>query len=342
MGPILITGGLGFIGSNLANHFLSETDETVIIYDNLFRKDVVKNKEWLIKRFDNSRLKIIVGDICNFQQLKKVVVDVEKIFHVAGQVAVTFSVSDPKSDFEANAKGTLNVLEVARQLKTDPILFLTSTNKVYGALESYKVIEEKEKYNFKDMKQGIAEDAPIDPHSPYGCSKYCADAYFKDYFRIYGLKTVVFRMSCIYGIRQFGTEDQGWVAHFIISSLKNRKLMIYGDGKQIRDILFVQDLIRALELSLKNIKTTKGEVYNIGGGPQNTISLLELITMLEKLLNHKINFEYSDWRPGDQKVYYSNINKAKKDFNWMPSISKEEGIQKLFNWCTNNLYLFSQ
>jgi len=202
------------------------------------------------------------------------------------------------------------------------------------------VIEEKGCYDFETYKQGISEDTFIDPHSPYGCSKYCADAYFKDYFRIYGLKTVVFRMSCIYGYRQFGNEDQGWVAHFIISSIFNRKLTIYGDGKQVRDILFIQDLVNAFQSALQNIKITKGEVYNIGGGPENVISLLELLNILEKLLNHKIENDCGDWRPGDQKVYYSNISKAKKDFNWKPIISKTEGIEKLFNWVKENSELF--
>ncbi|MFX1293428.1 MAG: GDP-mannose 4,6-dehydratase [Promethearchaeota archaeon] len=341
MGRILVTGGLGFIGSNLSNYLLSETEDTIIIYDNLSRENIIKNKEWLEQIYKNNpRLQIIKADIRDFEMLKKSVVDIEKIYHIAGQVAVTTSVIDPMLDFKTNAQGTLNVLEVARRLNTNPSLILTSTNKVYGNLEKFNVVGENNRYDFEEYKQGISEAAPLDPHSPYGCSKYCADAYFKDYYRIYGLKTVVFRMSCIYGYRQFGTEDQGWVAHFIISSILNKPLTIYGDGKQIRDILFIQDLINAFQLAFKNIKTTKGEVYNIGGGFSNTISLLELIQYLEKLLNRHIGYNFSDWRPGDQKVYYSNIDKAKKDFNWMPFISKEDGIQKLFDWVRYNSTLF--
>ncbi|NVM52480.1 MAG: GDP-mannose 4,6-dehydratase [Candidatus Helarchaeota archaeon] len=341
MGQVLITGGLGFIGSNLINFLLSETEDIVIVYDNILQEKVLKNKTWLEQKFPkNSRLKIIRGNLRDSEKLKESMVDVEKIYHIAGQIAVTTSVLDPLIDFEINAQGTLNVLENARQLDTDPCLILTSTNKIYGDLKGISIIEEEKRYDFEKLKQGIAENTPPNPYSPYGCSKFCADSYFKAYSRIYGLKTIIFRMSCIYGYRQFGTEDQGWVAHFIISSLFNRKFTIYGDGKQTRDVLFVQDLIDAFQLAFKKINITKGKAYNIGGGPNNTVSLLELIHLLEKLLNHKIKYDFNDWRPGDQKVYYSNINKAKKDFNWIPQISKEEGIQKLFNWVRDNSTLF--
>ncbi len=341
MAETFITGGLGFIGSNLSDYLLSKTEESVIIFDNLSRKNVIKNKEWLEQKYpQNPRLKLIKGDICDFKTLKKSMTDATKIYHIASQVAVTSSVSDPKSDFETNAYGTLNVLESARQLNTDPSLILTSTNKVYGGLEDYKVVEEERHYDFDRVKQGVSESAPIDPYSPYGCSKYCADSYFKDYSRIYGLKTIVFRMSCIYGYRQFGTEDQGWVAHFIISSLLNKPLTIYGDGKQIRDILFIEDLIDAFQLALNQVNRLKGQFYNIGGGPKNTISLLELIELLEQFLDRKIEYKFGNWRPGDQKVYYSNIQKAKRDFNWGPLISKEDGIQKLFKWVQSNIKLF--
>ena len=341
MAETFITGGLGFIGSNLSDYLLSKTKESVVIFDNLSRKNVIKNKEWLEQKYpQNPRLKLIKGDICDFKTLKKSMTDATKIYHIASQVAVTSSVSDPKSDFETNAYGTLNVLESARQLNTDPSLILTSTNKVYGGLEDYKIVEEERRYDFDKVKQGVSESAPLDPYSPYGCSKYCADSYFKDYSRIYGLKTIVFRMSCIYGYRQFGTEDQGWIAHFIISSLLNKPLTIYGDGKQIRDILFVEDLINAFQLALNQVNRLKGQIYNIGGGPKNTISLLELIELLEQFLNRKIEYKFGKWRPGDQKVYYSDIQKAKRDFNWEPLISKEDGIQKLFKWVQSNIKLF--
>lgn len=341
MANIFITGGLGFIGSNLSDYLLSKTEDSVVIFDNLSRKNVIKNKEWLEQKYpQNPRLKIVKGDIRNFDALKKSMTDATKIYHIAGQVAVTSSIIDPKSDFDTNAYGTLNVLESARQLKTDPSLILTSTNKVYGCLKDYKVVEEKYRYDFNQFKEGISENAPLDPYSPYGCSKYCADSYFTDYSRIYGLKTLVFRMSCIYGYHQFGTEDQGWVSHFIISSLLNKPLIIYGDGKQMRDILFVEDLINAFQLAFNQIIKLKGQTYNIGGGPNNTTSLLELLRVLEQFLNHKIEYKFEDWRPGDQKVYYSNIQKAKRDFKWEPLISKMDGLQKLFKWVQNNIKLF--
>lgn len=341
MAITFVTGGLGFIGSNLSDYLLSKTEDTVVIFDNFSRKNVIKNKEWLEQKYPNNpRLTIIKGDIRDFQTLKKSMADATKIYHLAGQTAVTSSISDPKSDFETNAYGTINLLECARQLRTDPSLILTSTNKVYGNLENYKVLEEKYRYDFDKMKQGISENAPLDPYSPYGCSKFCADSYFKDYSRIYGLKTIIFRMSCIYGYHQFGTEDQGWVAHFIISSLLNKPLTIYGNGKQIRDILFIEDLINAFQLVMNKINQLKGQVYNIGGGSKNILSLLELLKLLEQLLNRKIEFKVEDWRLGDQKVYYSNIQKAKRDFNWDPLISKEDGIKKLIQWVQNNIKLF--
>jgi len=341
VGCILITGGLGFIGTNLTNHLLSHTNDEIVVYDNFSRRNVQKNRAWLEKIHRNSsRLKIVKGDVCDYKTLQKIVKDVERIYHLAGQVAVTSSMIDPIMDFNTNAQGTLNVLEIARHLETDPSLILTSTNKVYGALEKVSLIETENRYDFSNYKQGISEKAMIDPYNPYGCSKYCADAYCRDYYRTYGVRTIVFRMSCIYGLHQFGTEDQGWIAHFIISSVLNRKITIYGDGKQLRDILYIQDLIDAFELALKHITTTKGEVYNMGGGPKNTISLLELIELLEALLNRKISYDCREWRPGDQKVYYSDITKAKKDFNWIPKISKEDGVKKLFEWISNNLVLF--
>lgn len=341
LSKILITGGLGFIGSNLSDYLLSNTEDTVVILDNFSRRNVIRNKEWLERKYrNNPRLKIIKGDVRKIDSLRKNITDVTTIYHLAAQVAVTSSVLDPILDFETNAYGTLNVLECARQLNTDPSLILTSTNKVYGNLEGVEIEEGETRYDFQKLKEGISEKTPLDPHSPYGCSKYCADSYFKDYQRIYGLRTLVFRMSCIYGYRQFGTEDQGWVAHFIISSALNKILTIYGDGKQVRDILFVEDLINAFQLATNQIDQIKGQVYNIGGGPENTISLLELIDLLESFLGHKIEHTFGDWRPGDQKIYYTNTQKAKNDFNWEPLIIKEDGIQRLFNWVQSNINLF--
>src|SRR5229473_1426803 len=226
----------------------------------------------------------------------------------AGQVAVTTSVTDPRTDFDINALGTLNVLEAARLAGRRPPIVTTSTNKVYGELEQVAVVEERRRYRFADRPDGISEDQPLDFHSPYGCSKGAADQYVRDYARIYGLPTVVFRMSCIYGPRQFGTEDQGWVAHFVISALTGKPITIYGNGKQVRDVLFVDDLVRAFRLAADNIDTVAGEVFNIGGGPPNTLSVWdEFGELLRGLTNRTITVEFEDWRPGDQPCYVSNI-----------------------------------
>jgi CDP-paratose 2-epimerase len=340
---ILITGGAGFVGCNLADYFLKKGSE-VVVFDNLSRKGTEKNLKWL-KANHKKGLSFIKGDVRNFKSLLKACKDVDAIFHTAAQVAVTTSLKNPREDFEINALGTFNVLEAARKSSSNPILIYTSSNKIYGNnVNKIRLIEKKTRYEFADKKykNGIPEDFPTDAneHTPYGCSKYAAEIYVRDYGAIYGLRTTTFRMSCIYGLRQFGNEDQGWVAHFIISSVLNKPITIYGDGKQVRDILFIDDLARAFDLACKNVEKTKQQVYNIGGGVKNTISLLELIEFLEKLIGRKIDYRFSDWRPFDQKVYISSIDKAKKDFGWEPKISKEEGIRKLFDWVNENKKLF--
>lgn len=335
---VLITGGAGFIGSNLANYFLGKGKD-VTIYDNLLRRGVSKNIEWLRDLYGDI-ITIIEDDIRDYNTLKTTLKDVEAICHCAGQVAVTTSVENPREDFEINALGTFNVLEAARQSPNDPIVIFTSTNKVYGGMENIKVIEKDTRYEYKDLKYGAPESQSLDFHSPYGCSKGAGDQYVRDYYRIYGLKTVVFRMSCIYGPRQFGSVDQGWVAHFIISSILNNPLTIYGNGKQTRDVLYVDDLVRAFELGTEKIKTTKGEIYNLGGGKENTISLLEFIDLLEENLGREISLNFDNWRPGDQKVYYSDVRKAEKDFNWKPQVNSVEGVKRLFDWVWENQRLF--
>lgn len=338
---MLITGGAGFVGCNLANYFLGKGFE-VTVFDNLSRNGTKKNLEWL-KSKHKTGLEFIKDDIRNFDSILDAVKEKDFIFHTAGQVAVTSSIKNPREDFEINALGTFNVLESARRSNSNPTIIFTSTNKVYGNnVNKISLIEKETRYEFADSKhkKGIPEDFPTDAdeHTPYGSSKYAADIYVRDFSAIYELKTVTFRMSCIYGTRQFGNEDQGWVAHFVISSFFNRPLVIYGDGKQVRDILFVDDLIRCFELACKNIKKTKGKVYNIGGGANNTISLIELLDLLKNFgLNPKHKF--NDWRPADQKVYISNVNKA-REFGWYPKIKPEEGIKKLLEWIKENKSLF--
>lgn len=340
---VLITGGCGFIGSNLANYFLNEGSE-IFILDNLSRAGTEKNKRWLEENH-KSNLTFKQGDVRDFEMLKTLTKDVDVILHTAAQVAVTTSVKNPKDDFEINALGTFNVLEAARSSNTDPVLIYTSTNKVYGNnVNAISLLEKESRYELTDgsFLNGIPETFPTDAneHTPYGSSKYAADLYVRDYSAVYGLKTITFRMSCIYGLRQFGNEDQGWLAHFIISSILNKPIIVYGDGKQVRDILFINDLVGAFKKALENINITKGNVYNIGGGSKSTISILELIAMLEQLNGKNIKKTFSDWRPFDQKVYISDISHAKIDFGWEPKITKDDGIKKFHNWALSNKNIF--
>lgn len=339
MKKILIIGGAGFIGSNCVYYF-SKKGYDVTIFDNFSRQGSLKNISWLKKKFPD--IKIVEGNIINdFELLKSIIKQVEIVIHLAAQVAVTTSVIDPRSDFENNALGTFNVLEAIRSCTKPPILLFSSTNKVYGSLEHMTLKENSKRYDFKDVGFiGINEKENLDFHSPYGCSKGSADQYVRDYARIYNLKTIVFRQSCIYGYRQFGVEDQGWVAWFLIALEMNKPITIYGNGKQVRDILFIEDLCRAYDLALKNIKITSGQVYNLGGGIDNSISLIEFMDLLENNRGSAVNFATSPERPGDQKIFISDNSKALKDFLWKPMISKEDGILKLSNWIKENRNLF--
>ncbi|TLY46230.1 MAG: NAD-dependent epimerase/dehydratase family protein [Nitrospirae bacterium] len=269
--------------------------------------------------------------------VQSVIRDADVVFHLAAQVAVTSSVEDPHSDFEVNALGTLNVLEAARLSGRQPIVVFTSTNKVYGGMEDTMVVDRNAHYEYRDFPNGIPESQPLDFHSPYGCSKGAGDQYVRDYARIYGLPTVVFRMSCIYGPRQFGTEDQGWLAHFMIALVTGRPIMIYGDGKQVRDVLFIDDLVCAFRLAVERIETTRGQVYNIGGGPSNTLSVwVEYGEMLARLAGRRVSVLFSGWRPGDQRCYVSDIRKAYSDLEWRPEVDKEEGVRRLWKWVSSN------
>lgn len=338
MERVLITGGSGFIGSNLAASLLAE-GASVTLYDNLSRKGAEQNLTWLRDDYDQRQLSHINGDVCDARLLATVVRDgnFDTVFHFAAQVAVTTSVLDPRSDFEVNAGGTFNLLEAVRcaprrRAERPPAIFLTSTNKVYGALEQLGVEVRGNRYAYRDC-EGVDETCPLDFHSPYGCSKGAADQYVRDYARIYDLPTVVFRMSCIYGTRQFGNEDQGWVAHFIIAALKNCPLTIYGNGKQVRDLLFVDDLVRAFRLARENISTTAGQVYNIGGGAANTIAIWsELAPLIKELHGSLPPVKHDEWRPGDQPIYVSDTAKAARDFGWQPAIGVREGVTRLYDW----------
>lgn len=329
---ILITGGAGFIGINSARYYLARGDQVTIL-DNFSRNGNLENIKWL-KEVVSKKPIIVEADISkDLNVLKKAVKNTDLILHLAGQVAVTSSVVNPRVDFESNILGTFNLLEEVRLSKHKPVIIYSSTNKVYGALEGLRIKETKTRYEFLKLPSGVNELQPLDFHSPYGCSKGAADQYVRDYSRIYELNTIVFRQSCIYGPRQFGIEDQGWLAWFIIALTNYKKITIYGNGKQTRDILYIDDLIHAYDLAFKNIHKTKGQIYNIGGGIDNTISVwLELKPILEKLINKKINTEFADTRPGDQPIYISDIRKAKTDFMWEPGVNINEGIKFLYDW----------
>ncbi len=329
----LITGGAGFIGTNLADALLSE-GKSVIIYDNLSRSGVEKNLQWLRDKY-SSNLRIEIADIRDEAALTDAVNAADAVYHFAAQVAVTTSCTDPLMDFEVNARGTINLLEAIRKSEKRPPLVFTSTNKVYGDLEDMKVILKGDRYAPEDPAieaSGVSEARSIDFHSPYGCSKGAADAYILDYARTFGMKAVVFRMSCIYGPHQFGTEDQGWIAHFLISALEGKPLTIYGDGKQVRDILFVEDLIRAMKIAQEKMESLTGKAFNIGGGVQNTISLLELLKIIENMQGEPLDVDFGDWRPGDQRYYVSDIRKFSSEGGWAPEFSAQQGIENLYQW----------
>lgn len=336
---ILITGGAGFIGANCAYYFANQ-GHRVIIFDNLSRIGSEKNLEWIRSVCS---VEFIEGDLRKYDDLVDVITQngpFGMILHLAAQVAVTTSVANPREDFEINALGTFNLLEAIRLHNSETTLIYASTNKVYGEMEDLNIIEKDGRYMYQDLPEGVNEERNLDFHSPYGCSKGSADQYCRDYSRIYGLKTIVMRQSCIYGYRQFGVEDQGWVAWFCIAVVLGKQITVYGDGKQIRDVLFIDDLVRAYELAYENRDRIAGKVYNIGGGPKNTLSLHELIRYLEKLKGKKISLAYNDWRPGDQKVFIGNISSAEKDFGWKPVVTPYEGVRRLYKWVVENKDLF--
>lgn len=326
---ILVTGGAGFVGTNVASYFASQGHQVVVL-DNLSRRGVTDNRDWLLRHHPD--IEFVEGDIRDQATVARVVRGADLIYHLAAQVAVTTSVTDPQSDFDINLSGTFNMLEALRLHAPQAAFFFTSTNKVYGGLEDLNVVRQGERYAFETQPQGVSEDRVLDFHSPYGCSKGAADQYVRDYGRIYGLKTVVFRMSCIYGPHQCGNEDQGWVAHFAREALLGGHLTIYGDGRQVRDILYVQDLVRAFATAAEQIDVTAGQIFNIGGGPENAISLLELIAELESLTGNTIPVSWEAWRPGDQRIYVTDVTRAGQEFGWRPSVSKVEGLRRLVDF----------
>lgn len=337
---VLIFGGAGFIGSNWAHRLLMTSDAKVHIFDNLSRRGVHHNLKWLQKCTSSSdRLQITIGDVRDSALVEKVVSRATEIYHFAAQVAVTSSVSEPRFDFDVNLGGTLNVLEAARKNGRHPFLLFTSTNKVYGSLEKRLLRSSSWRYQCSDS-DCTSEGQPLDFHSPYGCSKGAADQYVHDYARIFHLPTVVFRMSCIAGPRQFGNEDQGWVAHFLYSALKGEPISIYGDGRQVRDVLAVEDLMRAFEAVRAHSATTAGQVYNVGGGLENTTSLLELVEEIRALTGRRLDFDFQPVRPGDQAMYVTDFRKLQRDTGWMPQMTVPQILENMFEWWKENKELF--
>jgi len=335
MKQMLITGGAGFIGSNAALYF-RRRGWNVVIFDNLSRPRTSTNLDSLLTE---ENVSFVYGDIRNSEEVNetfKKYPKLDAVLHLAAQVAVTTSVCDPVNDFHINALGTLNVLEALRHYTPASALIYSSTNKVYGELAHRQVVVEDGRYRFANDLLGINEDEPLDFHSPYGCSKGAADQYVRDYARIYGLRTFVIRQSCIYGTRQYGVEDQGWVAWFTIAAILGKAITIYGDGRQVRDVLWVGDLVELYERCINS--SLKAGVYNAGGGLQNCVSVREVLELLETKLRRKLKRSFDEWRPGDQKLFISDNTKSFNELGWCPTTSITQGIEALVEWVEQNKY----
>jgi CDP-paratose 2-epimerase len=336
----LVTGGAGFIGCNTVHRLLGR-GEQVTVYDNMSRRGTDANVAWLREQHGEDSFRLIRGDLRDYDTLASAARGIDVVVHLAGQTAVTTSVTDPRSDFEDNALGTFNALEAARHAGTTPVFLYSSTNKVYGGMEEVVVTEQETRYAYRDFPLGVPETWPLDFHSPYGCSKGAGDQYVRDYARIYGLPTVVLRQSCIYGPRQMGVEDQGWVAWLIIAAVTRQPITIYGDGKQVRDLLFIDDLLDAYDAAIAHIDVAAGRVYNVGGGSAHTMTIwADFGPILERLVGHPIPVAHDGWRPGDQRVYVSDIRKARRELGWQPHVGVEEGVQRLYDWVIANRRLF--
>lgn len=335
---IVVTGGAGFLGANLVDR-LAADGEKVLVVDSLVRSRVEENLEWLRSRH-RRHVAAEVADIRDPHVANATIKGARAVIHLAAQVAVTTSVADPVGDFETNARGTLNVLEAVRKGAPEAPVLFASTNKVYGELMPRdQMMLQGGKYLPRDtgLRRGIAEDAPLSFHSPYGCSKGVADQYVLDYSRVYGIRSVVLRMSCLYGPRQFGNEDQGWVAHFLISALAGRPITIFGDGYQVRDVLYVDDAVAAYRKALGQIATTSGRAFNLGGGPGNALSLRRLLALIPELTGREPEIAFAPWRPGDQAWYVSDTRAFETAAGWRACVSAPEGLRRLVAWLETSL-----
>ena len=333
---LLINGGCGFLGSNLAQHALQAGIE-LVVFDNLSRLGAADNLKWLQAQ---GKFNFINGDVRNANDVETLIRNEkpDAVFHVAGQVAMTTSIANPRKDFEINALGTFNVLDSIRKYSPDTCMLFSSTNKVYGDLEQYHYTETDTRYTCDEFPNGYDESVPLEFHSPYGCSKGTADQYMQDFARIFGLKTLVFRHSSMYGGRQFATYDQGWIGWFCQKAIETKRgelkepFTISGDGKQVRDVLHAEDMVRLYFAGVEHMEEAAGKVCNIGGGMDNSLSLLELFAMLEKELDVKLNYKKLPWRESDQKVFVADTARAQSLLAWKPQVSKEEGIRKMLAW----------
>jgi CDP-paratose 2-epimerase len=331
--PVAVTGGAGFLGANLADRLASQ-GLPVVIFDSLARPGVATNLEWLQQRH-GALVTPVVADLRDPRAVRDAVRGTAAVIHLAAQVAVTASLTDPVEDFEVNARGTLNVLEAMRALPAPPPLLFASTNKVYGKLltgAGLECLPTRYAPHDRSLRKGCGEATPLDLHSPYGCSKGVADQYVIDYARVFGLPTIVFRMSCLYGPRQFGTEDQGWIAHFLIAALTGQPITIYGDGRQVRDALFVSDAVDAYLMALQRVEALSGRAFNLGGGPRNTLSLLEMIEHIERLTGVRPEVSFARRRPGDQQWYVSDTSAFQAATGWRATIDLERGLRSLLDW----------
>jgi CDP-paratose 2-epimerase len=332
-GAILITGGAGFLGTNIADRFASLGEE-VLIFDNLSRAHVRENLAWLQSRHPG-KVSSLIGDVRDAAAVTQAVRGARAVIHLAAQVAVTTSLADPVSDFEINARGTLNVLEAVRRAAPEAPLLFASTNKVYGMLHGDEAfVRQGSRYMPRDpaLAGGFGEDTPLQLYSPYGCSKGCADQYVLDYSRVFGLRTAVLRMSCLYGPHQYGSEDQGWVAHFLIRARKREPILIYGDGYQVRDVLYVDDVVEAYRQCLAQMDKVNGHAFNLGGGPGNVLSLNELLAQIERMDGKRPQVSLHDWRPGDQLWYVSDTSAFSRVTGWRAGVSVDQGLGRLHGW----------
>lgn len=333
---LLITGGCGFLGSNLAAHALSQGIE-LCVFDSLYRHGSQANLAWLQGQ---GRFDYVHGDVRNANDVERVVQRFQptQVFHLAGQVAMTTSIDNPRMDFEVNALGTLNLLEAVRRHAPEAGVIYSSTNKVYGDLEQYRYDETATRYRCTDRPEGFDERTPLDFHSPYGCSKGAADQYLLDYHRIFGLKTTVFRHSSMYGGRQFATADQGWIGWFCqmaaetAKGLRREPFSIAGNGKQVRDVLHGDDMIRLYFSTAARMADTAGQVFNVGGGMANSLSLLELFALLEERIGRKLDYRSGPPRESDQRVFVADVRKIGAAIGWTPQVSAREGVGRMLDW----------